>query len=147
MFGSTDKGGFFLQGTGLVQGTYKLSVVYHNKYFMSATGTRPTIFPSLDQVKNPTDGFNCTAPSSSMCANINTALWLMRGRARKTAACPIHTKQAMYAHTCTGIGWGWLSMSVYTAVWGGSWEAAIFSSGFIIPLFLPCVQLHTAAAF
>lgn len=99
------------------------------------------------RTKIPQMALICTAPPFSMWANINKALWQMRGRARKTAVYLTHTKQAMYAHTCTEIGWCCLSVSVYTAVWGGSWEAAIFSSGFIIPLFLPCIQLQTAAAF
>lgn len=70
------------------------------------------------------------------------------GRAR-TAVCPTHTGSLsmyasthMHAHTdaasrCLSLPVAG-SLSVYSAIRGGSWEAAIFSSGFIILLSLLC---------
>lgn len=58
----------------------------------------------------------------------------------------------MWAHTCT-VTEAWAGaacpcLSVFTVLYeGGSWEAAIFSPGFIIPLSALCVQLQTGAAF
>lgn len=67
--------------------------------------------PRLVWVENPPDGCNCTA-----------ACQTKHGFMKRTAAvCPTHT------HTPASAG----AACVYSVNEGGSWEAAIFSSGFI----------------